>query len=239
MLNGKLRNALAGLGLAAALTACQTNNIDYGNGPLTLSDRAMASFETYLSHENPSYFAVQWDGFKYGYSVCNEYSCAESVGDIALSTCRRRSKGERCFLLAVGRDIVWRGPISYRVGRFIPPNPDGRAFTFSWHPKVIQFSGRRFIRGVIEDGKSGPVIELKFDRRQRRFFGKCEGNLNVETKRFDVTCSKKGSVSGSYEITESGNVGGSGTGEDAQGEIAELTIIPKSKLRDTFKRSTE
>ncbi len=238
MFNQKWQHVIAALGMAV-LAGCQTNNIDYGNGPITLNDNTMASFELYLMHEDPLYFAVQWDGFKYGYSVCNEPNCFDSVGDVALSTCRRRSKGERCYLLAVGRDLVWNGPISYRVGRFIPPNPNGRAFTFSWHPKVMQYSGRRFIRGVIENGTAGPVIELKFDRRQRRTFGKCEGNLNVETKRFDVTCSKKGTVSGHYEIMETGNVGGKGAGEDGQGEIAELIIIPKSKLRDTFTRKTE
>lgn len=234
MLNGKLRRALAALGLTMAMSACQTNNIDYGNGPLTLSDRVMASFEFYLSHENPAYFAVRKDGKMFGFSVCNHHSCEDSIGDVALSGCMRRSKGERCYLLASGRDIVWNGPISYRTGRFVPDSPAGRSFILFWHHRAVQYGGRTPVRGTLTPTEGAPIVPLEFDPGYRRVFGNCTGTLDRNGGRFEADCSKMGRVTGPFEISEENGIGGQGTGEDEKGRIAELNIVPKSKFRETF-----
>jgi len=239
MLNVKLRRLLAAIGLTLAMSACQTNNIDYGNGPLTLSDRVMASFEFYLSHENPAYFAVRNDGKVFAFSVCNHYTCEDSIGDVALSGCARRAKGERCYLLASGRDIVWNGPISYRPGRFIPDNPDGRSFILFWHHRVVQYGGRTPVRGTLTPADGSPIVPLSFDAIYRQVFGTCTGTLNRIDGRFEANCRKMGRVTGPFETTEKNGLGGQGTGEDEQGRIAELNIIPKSKFRDTFTRLGE
>jgi len=234
MLNGKLRNIFAGLSLAAALTACQTNNIDYGNGPLTLSDRVMAAFEFYLAHENPAYFAVRHDGKVFGFSVCNYHSCEDSIGDVALSGCARRAKGERCYLLASGRDIVWTGPISYRTGRFVPDSPAGRSFILFWHHRAVQYGGRTPVRGTLTLTDDAPIVPLSFDAGYRRVFGKCTGTLDRKVGRFEANCSKMGRVTGSFEFSEKNGLGGQGVGEDEQGRIAEMNIVPRSKFREAF-----
>lgn len=102
------------IGVVAALfllTGCQTTHQHAGSGPIDLSRRVEAHFQSYLTKPNGEFFAVSTDGKHYGYSVCREgrFNCVEESGGVALRSCHSRSGSVPCKILAIGEDIVWLG----------------------------------------------------------------------------------------------------------------------------------
>jgi hypothetical protein len=83
-----------------------------GTGPITLSDRAQASFEEYLD-SNPSVFAVTEDGStSWGWYYCPENEGCRGNNFVytgpAIRTCEKHSRGKPCKIYALGRKIVWK-----------------------------------------------------------------------------------------------------------------------------------
>ena len=63
----------------------------------------------------PSHFAVSKSGRDYGYTYCPSGQSCVNEPIQALQLCRKRS-GERCYIFARGRKIVWN-QINYKVSR--------------------------------------------------------------------------------------------------------------------------
>lgn len=112
---------LAGaLSLVLLLAGCQTTNYA-GTGPLRLSQRATDFLQKYLSLHNGAAFAISEDGRYYTYRYCPQASCVE--GDhqyFAVQNCESNSK-RTCKILAVGRKVVWQGPVTTADGRLLNP----------------------------------------------------------------------------------------------------------------------
>lgn len=217
---------------------CQTTNRDTGAGAITLSERTMVAFEYYLSHERPTDFAVSADGTAYGYSVCNDFSCQDSYGDVALSECRRRSKGQACRLFATGRDVVWKGPVSYRSGWLLDTSASARPFLLFWAEPTASYGTRPVVLGRAEYTRVLGLLALTVDAAYVRRFGACEGELAVELGQFAVSCAKTGLAKGSYKVSEKiadrGGYGGTGNARDDVGRFVELALVPASTYRNKF-----
>lgn len=93
------------------LSGCQMSHQHAGSGPIDLSRRVEAHFQSYLTKPNGEFFAISTDGKHYGYSVCRDgrFACVEDGDSVALRSCHSRSGGVPCKILAVGEDIVWQG----------------------------------------------------------------------------------------------------------------------------------
>ena len=213
------------------VSACQTTNADVGKGPITLSPWVMAAFEWYLARENPSYFAVSADGQVSGASVCNSYECADSVGDVALSSCRKRSANQRCHLFASGRTVVWNGPVGYTTNEFLHGDHDRRAFWLFWDDRTVGMGARSYARGV---ARRVDRHTFRLDFLQSKKLGSCAGTVDLRSNRFEVDCSKRGAASGRFASIERSGIGGAGTGEDQTGRILTLDIAPRTAYRDEF-----
>lgn len=97
----------AALFSVVALAAC-TNTLA-GTGPIKLSPRTQAAFtQGYLRLDTPLAFAVSEDGETYGATACPESACRGMFEHDAIRSCEQRSHGKRCYLYAVGRQVVWR-----------------------------------------------------------------------------------------------------------------------------------
>ena len=99
-----------------------------GQGELKLSDYVVSALIHYLNPDathneseghaskgNPMYFAVSISGNEQGYTYCPRgQSCRRNPSRVA-QYCSKRA-GEKCFIFASGRKIVWDG-INYRFKR--------------------------------------------------------------------------------------------------------------------------
>ena len=99
--------------LAAALVAgCKTVGGVKGSGPLTVAPNVAAGFETYKTKAKPLTFAVSTDGQDYSYYFCPGTPCDSShATPEAIASCQGRSGGVPCKIFAIGREVVWDGPV--------------------------------------------------------------------------------------------------------------------------------
>lgn len=97
-----------------------------GSGELTLSGRALDGVLHYFDLNAvrntkgnmtgvPSFFAVSKSGRDYGYTYCPSGQSCVMQPIQALQLCRKRS-GERCYVFAKSRRIVWN-QINYKISR--------------------------------------------------------------------------------------------------------------------------
>ena len=95
---------------ALMMTACQsTREAHYGSGPLTLSDRAQATFKEYLQTIDPGVFIVSADGRLWTYTYCDAAMCDwNDINNHALMRCSALTNPVPCKIYADRRTIVWR-----------------------------------------------------------------------------------------------------------------------------------
>jgi len=89
----------------------------YGSGPLTLSPKALATFNHYLTVGEPIAFAITTDGRNPYYWYCKDVQCTPDNGPRqAVDGCEERY-GKPCGLYAHGKIIVWKfdSPTQSRV----------------------------------------------------------------------------------------------------------------------------
>lgn len=102
--------ACSGAGSGAAITA--------GAGDLALSEQVSRDLDRYLTFADfPVAFAVSKDG-EFGSAVhCpGGRNCGGDWQAELRQLCEAETGGERCYILAEGRDIVWQGRIDKRSG---------------------------------------------------------------------------------------------------------------------------
>lgn len=95
--------------VAVPLAGCQTT--DYtGKGPIQLSAVVGKGYEGYTRTFSPGVFAVSQSGRCYQYYFCRGACASENINFMAVQSCEANCKGP-CNILAVGRHVVWKGPI--------------------------------------------------------------------------------------------------------------------------------
>ena len=116
--SGTVRLAAA-VTLVAVLSGCQTNYA--GSGPLMLSPASTYNLQKYLSKQNGEAFAITEDGRFPVYAVCPQASCLELDYQYrAIQRCESEAK-RTCKILAVGRRIIWEGPVTDAKGNLLNP----------------------------------------------------------------------------------------------------------------------
>ena len=100
-----------------------------GQGKLKLSDYVLDALINYLNADavhnktqgssqkgNPMYFAVSASGTEHSYTYCPRGSnCRPNPGGVT-NHCKKRAGGEKCYIFAKARKIVWDG-INYKFKR--------------------------------------------------------------------------------------------------------------------------
>ena len=81
--------------------------VEVGQGPIEFNYTVEQAWENYLSLEDPLFFSVTKDGTGYGAIKCNVSPCVRAERSTSIDTCQRKT-GEKCYLYADGRNIVWK-----------------------------------------------------------------------------------------------------------------------------------
>ena len=100
-------------GIEGSGTAFEKTVAVPGSGPLTLSASVQRNFARYLEYDEPLAFAVSRDGNLSMAIYCSNSPCVWGGGkEAAVARCAEESATGRCYLYAVGRTIVWNGPVT-------------------------------------------------------------------------------------------------------------------------------
>ncbi len=84
-----------------------------GSGPLLLSPRAQRNIKEYLEYADPVAFAIAADGIgSYGIYCQNAPRLGSGMKEAAVQGCLSRAQGSPCYIYAVGRKVVWNGPVT-------------------------------------------------------------------------------------------------------------------------------
>lgn len=115
--------------IAAVLAAgCKTAGGIKGDGPIRVSSNVANGFAEYKTKAKPLTFAVSVDGREYSYYYCTGTPCTSShATPETIADCQGRSGGVPCKVFAIGREVVWNGPVTGLSGA--PPTVGGSPAT--------------------------------------------------------------------------------------------------------------
>lgn len=202
----------------AVTAACQSDVYQRGKGPVTLSPKTLASFEKYKTENSPSYFALANDGKGALYTICplNLYRCKDDFGVKARRSCEDRAKvrGSECSIFAVGRTIIWDGPVTY------PKPRAGYLFSFA----KIRPDGESFFTGQGNGRDGGHRIELRLRE--------CRGEADLKSGKWHIKGCKDNYAAQGTLSQGSGNEKFYGVGRDSQGNGVEFKLFGSGPLKD-------
>ena len=106
--------------MVTALAGCDLAK-NPGSGPLTLSPGLTNYLDKYMKEGARGAFVVTEDGRHGLYRACTQLNCTDGDTEyLALQYCDGLDKGP-CKTLAVGKTIVWQGPVTGADGTRINP----------------------------------------------------------------------------------------------------------------------
>lgn len=202
-----------------------------GKGPLTLIASAAVTYQEYFAHDCPQVLAVDSAGWATHATLGTAESCPASgitqeLMRQTLSACDAFTAHASCSIVAVGKKIVWDGPISYLPGRYIPQSPNQHSIVLrkvrSEDDISTTFATSVGLVTRVDDYKA--AIRFKRDNE----IGVCRGVLkrhDVDTATIDLTCTKLGQVTGTIALNEDGKTG-AGTAAGIGERQFEITILP-------------
>jgi hypothetical protein len=214
-----------------------------GHFPLTLTSSAAVTYQEYFAQACPLVLTVDGFGWTTHAALSTDGACPADVSKIpqdtiraALKTCEAYSQVPPCSVIAVGRKVVWDGPITFAPGRFVPQGDDQV-------PVVL----RRIVADTTESATSETDVGvIRFDPEGRSGvfsfqrhaeLGECDGSLkaagNGEPATVALTCTKIGEVSGTISF-KPGERAGTGTAMAGKRRFT-LTVLPRS---DAMKNGT-
>jgi hypothetical protein len=214
-----------------------------GHAPLTLTSSAAVTYEEYFAQACPLVLTVDSFGWSTHAALDTGGACPTDISKIpqdtvraALHACEAYSQLPPCSVIAVGRKVVWDGPISFASGRFVPQG-DNKAPVVLRRVAADQAESTTpdTIVGVISfapDGRSGT---LDFQRHGE--LGECSGSATAmgegQPATVALTCTKIGEVSGSIAF-KPGERSGTGTAAAGKRQFT-LTVLPRN---DAMKNGT-
>ncbi len=214
-----------------------------GHAPLTLTSSAAVTYQEYFAQACPLVLTVDAFGWTTHAALNTDGACPADVSKIpqntiqaALKTCEAYSQLPPCSVVAVGRKVVWDGPITFAPGRFVPQGDDQVPVVLRRTvADAMESATSETDVGVIRfdpDGRSGM---LSFQRHAE--LGECDGSLKMmsdnELATVALTCTKIGTVSGSISL-KPGERSGTGTAVAGKRQFT-LTVLPRS---DAMKNGT-
>ena len=201
-----------------------------GKGQLTLIASAAVTYQEYFAHDCPQVLAVDSAGWATHATLGTAESCPASgitqeLMRQTLNACDTFTAHASCSIVAIGRKIVWDGPISYLPGRYIPQSAEQHSIVLrkvrSEEEDPTTFATSVGLVTKVDDYKA--KIHFKRDNE----IGVCRGHLmrhDVDTATINLTCTRVGQVTGTIALNEDGMTGAgtAGTGE----RQFEFTILP-------------
>jgi len=111
----KMLRTLTLVVLVAALTSCQTVQLEVGKGPIPLSSRVTTAFEKYKNLSGPGLFIVSPNGRTWGYSYCGDGSgaCQNNPVHFDVASKCEKASGQKCYVFAERGFVVWDGKVTF------------------------------------------------------------------------------------------------------------------------------
>lgn len=224
---------LATIFCAAVLIAgCQTATSHIGEGALEVSSRVATAMEGYFRLDHPLAMAITTDGRHAARSYCSTSGCEvrftenESIQN-ALGHCRKNAGDRTCKIYALGKKVVWNGPVTNRASIWSPSKPTEQRATLKW--QGYETDGTlRMVSGIAEFLDGGKQVALRFQSHPN-FMGTCGGNIDVpegNQGQWTLNCTKAPTVEGSIKLN-SKDRSGNGYARDRYGRQVELKIFPR------------
>jgi hypothetical protein len=231
--------ALLALLLPTQPTAADTSDpnvlVVSGRGTLTLSSSAAVAYQDYFHSACPLVLAAHRSGRWVAQMTGPNEKCDTSRIDLrryiyaTLANCEGGERYGNCWIVALGRHIVWDGAIRARNGKWTPRTRRQFSVVLSGRP-----DGRAVVHaiGMATYRAKGRIADLRFARHSQ--FGRCSGALTVTPGHpwpFKVTCTRVGEVTGLFDVSADGHTG-SGAGSGHVGRTPrdfDLIVLPHRK----------
>jgi len=210
-----------------------------GRGELALTSSAAVTYQEYFAHECPLVLVVEDAGWATHAALGSAGNCPEKGRAIpqatirsTLNACNTYAANRPCSVIAVGRQMVWRGPIVLLPGPFIPRGntqlsivlrkpvgEDDLSTSYETAVGLVDYNGT---------GGSGEVIFQRHDE-----LGMCHGSVTASGDSMPVSldCTKVGTITGTLSIDPEKHAG-SGMVTGANGSQFMLTVLPRADFME-------
>ena len=205
-----------------------------GQGPLTLTSSAAVTYQEYFAHGCPLVLTVDAFGWATHAALNSSGPCPETVANIpqktirgALNACDTYAHNPPCSVIAVGRKIVWDGPIGRLDGRYAPQGDNQYSIILrKIVPEGEESPTYETSVGLITYGAAGRSGNILFKGHYE--LGLCRGSLSVHDSNagtIALTCTKAGAITGSVTLSPDGRTG-AGTATDKAQHQFMLKVLP-------------
>ncbi len=203
-----------------------------GTGPLVLTSSAAVTYQEYFAHACPLVLAAGAAGWNTYAAFGPANNCPKGAVSPetvlgALAACSSYAANPPCSVVAIGRRVVWNGPISFLPGRYTPQGDSQYSIVLR---KVLRddelptgFGTTVGLVSYAADGKSGDVLFQQDDE-----LGQCRGTLTLSDDApaaVALSCTKVGALTGTLDL-KPGEHTGHGTATGDAGRRFALTVLP-------------
>lgn len=207
-----------------------------GQGPLALVSSAAVTYQEYFAHGCPLVLTVDAFGWTTHAALGTTGPCPETVDKIpqdtmrgALNACEANSHTPPCSVVAVGRKIVWDGPIRFVPGRYVPHDDRQASIVLRKIPtEDMESTTLETSVGLITYRADGRSADIAFQRHDE--LGVCRGTLTAPSDGaaapIALTCTKANAIFGTVTLKPEDGAG-TGSASNGQSQFA-LTILPKA-----------
>jgi hypothetical protein len=211
-----------------------------GKGPLTLTSSAAVTYQEYFADACPRVLAVSAFGWATHAALGAPKDCPDGKASVdqaavkgALGACNAAAYDLPCSILAVGRKILWDGPIGVLRG---PHTPQGESQFSVVLRKVIgdgePTPGFETVVGTATYAADGQSAALRFMTHDE--LGACRGSLrrhDGETGTVSLACTAAGAINGNFDSAADGRTG-SGTASGSGERAYVLKVLPHTDIMD-------
>lgn len=236
-----MRNLLALIAVAAFATAAPAGADEKaevltvnGRGTLLLNSSGAVVYQDYFRSACPMLLAAHESGGAINLLTGPEENCNTGAIDYRrfipaiLANCEGGWRYGECWIVAIGRDVVWEGPIKFRKGRWTPKGKRQLSVTLSGE-KANATSGIStwYTVGLLTYSRDGKSADMTF--KSNPAVGRCKGTLTVTAgapSPYTVTCSKIGQITGQLDFAPDGQ-SGTGAGSAKNARHVDLHLLPR------------
>jgi hypothetical protein len=228
--------AAAAIGVAAPATADEKAEVltVNGRGTLFLNSSGAVVYQDYFRSACPLLLAAHESGGMINLFTGPDEKCETGAVDYrryipaALANCEGGWRYGECWIVAIGREVVWEGPIKFRKGRWTPKGKRQVSVTLSGEgPNATSGISNWYTVGLLNYSRDGKSAEMIF--KSNADAGRCKGTLTVTAgapSPYTVTCSKIGQITGALDFAPDGqSATGAGRGKNAR--HVDLHVLPR------------
>lgn len=214
-----------------------------GRGPLKLTSSAAVTYQEYFAHACPLVLVAEEAGWATHASLGEAGSCPANESGItqqtirgALNKCDSYADNRPCSVIAIGRKMVWDGPITFLPGPFVPQGENQRSVVLRKPTSDDDLAvAYETVVGVLVYNGAGQSGELSFQRHDE--LGVCSGRIygaSADSMPLALDCTKVGAITGTVALKHEDRTGhGTLTGRNERSYT--VTVLPKA---DYFSNGT-